>query len=165
MTYLTTVLTDQKTNISFQKTTITSEQNVTTSWTLVEGGQISYTPSSTDANVFLEFTTAFGRKDATNSIVFRVQIGDSVATLGDVVTNNVDYYNGFGTTSTARNSNTSDTMTLKYKLAGWAGEKVIQIQCQTYNSSASLESIVNAGRKTSTGTIFKFNPFFKIYEA
>ena len=164
MTYLTTNLTDQKTNISFQKTTITSQQNVTDSWVLVEGGQMSYTPTSSSAEIFVEFTTAYGRKDPDVSALFRLQIGDTAESLGDVVTNNVDYYNGFGTTSTNQATNVSDIITLKYKLSGWSGQKVIQVQCRTFNATLSYESIVNATRKTSTSTINKFNPFMMVYE-
>ena len=164
MTYLTTTLSDQKTNISFQRTTVTASQDVTTSWTLVEGGQISYTPTSSSAEVILEFTTAYGRKDADNSIMFKVQIGASVETLGDVVTNNVDYQNDFGATSTAYTTNISDLVTLKYKLGGWVGAKVIQIQCKTYNSASNRESIVNATRRTSTSDILLYNPIITMYE-
>ena len=102
MTYLTTTLTDQKTNLSFQKTTVTASQNVTTTYTLVEGGQMTYTPTSASAEIMIEFSTAFGRRDPDNSILFRVQIGDTVGTLGDVVTNNTDYFNAFAGTTTAR---------------------------------------------------------------
>lgn len=164
MTYLTTSLTDQKTNLSFQKTTVTASQDVTTSWVLVEGGQMSYTPTSATAEVMVEFTTAFARKDADNSVMFRLQIGDTVATLGDVVTNNVDYHNDFGTTSTTNNTAASDLITLKYKLSGWSGEKVLQVQCKTYNSLATLESRVNANRKVETDPDLLFNPFMLIYE-
>lgn len=164
MTYLTTTLTDQKTNISFQKTTVTASQDVTTSWVLVEGGDVTYTPSSSSAEVVLEFTTAYGRKDPDNSIMFRVQIGDTVPTLGDVVTGNVDYNNDFGTTTTANTTGLSDLITLRYKLSGWTGAKILQIQCKTYNSSASLESIVNGTRKTTSDPILLFNPFLMIYE-
>tara|TARA_Y100000592_G_C5476407_1_gene322500 strand:+ start:359 stop:856 length:498 start_codon:yes stop_codon:yes gene_type:complete len=164
MTYLTTTLTDQKTNLSFQKTTVTASQDVTTSFTLVEGGQISYTPSSSDAEVMVEFTTAYGRKDPDNSLMLRLQIGDTVGTLGDVVVNNIDYHNDFGTTTTTNNTNFSDIITLKYKLSGWTGSKVLQVQCKTYNSSASLESIVNATRRISTSDILLFNPIMVVYE-
>lgn len=164
MTYLTTTLTDQKTNLSFQKTTVTASQDVTTSWVLVEGGQMSYTPTSASAEIMVEFTTAFARKDSDNSVMFRLQIGDTVGTLGDVVTNNVDYHNDFGTTTTSNNTNASDVITLKYKLSGWSGEKVLQIQCKTYNSSATLESRVNANRVVETDPDLLFNPFMLIYE-
>lgn len=164
MTYLTTELTDQKTNVSFQKTTVTSSQDVTTSWVLVEGGQISYTPSSSSAEVMVEFTTAYGRKDPDVSIIFRLQIGDSTETLGDIVTNNVDYYSGFGTTTTSSTTNVSDLITLKYKLSGWTGEKVLQVQCRTYNASTVYSSIVNGTRAKTTTNILLFNPFMTIYE-
>ena len=164
MTYLTTVLSDQKTNISFLKTTVTAHQNVTTSWVLVEGGQITYTPSSASADIIFEFTTAFGRKDPDNSIMFQLQIGSDASSLGDIVTNNVDYINEFGTTTTAHNTSASDLITLRYKLSGWSGAKVLQVQCKTYDSSSNLESIVNANRKTSTSDINLFNPFIIIYE-
>lgn len=164
MTYLTTSLTDQKTNISSQKTTVTASQDVTTSWVLVEGGQMSYTPTSGSAEVMVEFTTAFARKDADNSVMFQLQIGDTVGTLGDVVTNNVDYHNDFGTTTTANSTNNSDVITLKYKLSGWSGEKVLQIQCKTYNSNAALESRVNCNRLTESDADLLFNPFMIIYE-
>jgi len=162
MTYLTTVLTDQKTNLSFQKTTVTSSQNVTTSWVLVEGGQMSYTPTSATAEVMVEFTTAFGKKDADNSIMLRLQIGETVATLGDVVTDNIDYHNDFGAGSNSNSTNTSDNITVKYKLSGWSGEKIIQIQCKTYASLASTESVVNATRPASTDLLY--NPFMMMYE-
>ena len=42
MTYLLDQA-DTRSNISFQKTTVTSSQDVTTSWVLVEGGQMHYT--------------------------------------------------------------------------------------------------------------------------
>lgn len=164
MTYLTTVLTDQKTNVSFQKTIVTSSQNVTNSFALVEGGQMSYTPSSSSAEVMVEFTTTYGRKDPDVSIIFRLQIGDAVESLGDVVSNNIDYYNGFGTTTTSSTTNISDLITLKYKLAGWSGEKVLQVQCRTYNSSLAYESIVNGTRAKTTTNILLFNPFMTIYE-
>ena len=162
MTYLTSTTT--KTNMSFQKTTVTASQDVTTSWAAVNGGQISYTPSSASAKVILEFTTAYGRLDPDNSVIFRLQIGNDVSSLGDVVTGNVDYHNGFGATSTTNNMNHSDIITLKYHLDGWAGSKVLQIQCQTYNSNSSLEGIVNGMRPTSTDPILPFNPFIMVYE-
>jgi hypothetical protein len=164
MTYLTTTLTDQKTNLSFQKTTVTASQDVTTSWVLVEGGQISYTPTSASAEVMVEFSTAYARKDADNSVMFRLQIGDSIATLGDIVTNNVDYHNDFGATTTLNNTSVSDVITLKYKLSGWSGEKILQVQCKTYLSHASFESRVNANRKSATDSDLLFNPIFIIYE-
>jgi len=162
MTYLTTALTDQKTNLSFQKTTVTALQNVTTTYTLVEGGQMTYTPSSSSAEVMIEFSTAFCRKDADNSTLFRVQIGDTVATLGDVVTDNTDYFNGFGGTTASFIVNTSDLITLKYKLAGWSGAKIIQIQCKCI--AGNLESAVNATRDRSTSTAKLYNPFMIMYE-
>ncbi len=165
MTYLAINQPDQKTNISFQRTTVTSSQNVTTSWTLVEGGQITYTPTSSSAEIMFEFTTSYGRKDNDNSVLFRLQIGDDASSLGDIVTNNVDYCNGFGTTTTSGSTNVSDTITLKYNLAGWAGAKVLQIQCRTYSSNANFESIVNATKSTTSGSdILLFNPFLIMYE-
>ena len=164
MSYLTTNLADQKTNITFLKTTVTASQDVTTSYTLVEGGQVTYTPTDASANIVLEFTTAYGRKDPDNSIMFRVQIGDTVGTLADVVTDNIDYNNDFGTTTTQNTTGLSDLITLKYKLSGWTGAKVLQIQCKTYNSSASFESIVNGTRRTTSDSILLFNPFLMIYE-
>ena len=164
MSYLTTNLADQKTNITFLKTTVTASQDVTTSYALVEGGQVTYTPTSSGADIVLEFTTAYGRKDPDNSIMFRVQIGDTVGTLADVVTSNIDYNNDFGTTTTSNTTGLSDLITLKYRLDGWTGAKVLQIQCKTYNSSASLESIVNGTRKTTSDSILLFNPFLMIYE-
>lgn len=163
MTYLTQ--TNTKTNISFQKTTVTTHQDVTTSWAAVNGGQITYTPSSSTAKVILEFTTAYGRLDPDNSVIFRLQIGNDVSSLGDVVTNNVDYHNGFGATTTTNNMNHSDIITLKYHLDGWTGSKVLQIQCQAYDSNGSLEGIVNGNRPTSTTPILPFNPFIMVYEA
>jgi len=162
MTYLTTTLTDQKTNISFQKTTVTASQNVTTTYTLVEGGQMTYTPTSSSAEVVIEFSTAFARKDGDNSALFRVQIGDTVATLGDVVTDNTDYFNGFAGTVTSGVVNTSDIITLKYKLAGWTGAKILQIQVKSIGGS--LESIVNGNRLTSTSTVLLYNPTMIMYE-
>lgn len=163
MTYLTTTLTDQKTNVSFQKTTVTASQLVSTTWTLVEGGQMTYTPSSASAEIVIEFSTAFARHtNADNSILFRVQIGDTVATLGDVVTDNDDYYNGFGGTTAAALVNTSDMITLKYKLSGWTGAKILQIQCKAFASN--LLSRVNATRLTSSSTILLYNPSMIMYE-
>jgi hypothetical protein len=162
MTYLTTTLTDQKTNLSFQKTTVTASQNVTTTYTLVEGGQMTYTPTSSSAEVMIEFSTAFARKDPDNSTLFRVQIGDTVGTLGDVVTNNTDYFNGFAGTVTSGLVNTSDVITLKYKLSGWSGAKIIQIQCKAIGGS--LESIVNANKVRSTEADLLYNPTMIMYE-
>lgn len=162
MTYLTTTLTDQKTNLSFQKTTVTAAQDVTSTYTLVEGGQMTYTPSSASAEVMIEFSTAFARKDPDNSILFRVQIGDTVGTLGDVVTDNTDYFNGFGGTITTSLVNTADLITLKYKLSGWTGAKIIQIQCKSISST--LESIVNATRDRSSSPVKLYNPFMIMYE-
>lgn len=162
MTYLTTTLTDQKTNLSFQKTTVTASQNVTTTYTLVEGGQMTYTPTSSSAEVMIEFSTAFARKDPDNSTLFRVQIGDTVGTLGDVVTDNIDYFSAFGGTITSELVNTADLITLKYKLSGWTGAKIIQIQCKSI--SATMESIVNATRDRLGSTIRLYNPFMIIYE-
>ena len=164
MTYLTTVLTDQKSNLSFQKTTVTTSQDVTTSWVLVEGGQISYTPSSTTAEIMFEFSTAYARKDPDNGVMFRLQIGDTAETLGDVITGNTDYHNDFGATTTLNATTASDLVTLKYKLSGWSGEKILQIQCKTYNSSASFEARVNTNRKTESDADLLFNPFIFIYE-
>ena len=162
MTYLTTTLTDQKTNISFQKTTVTAHQNVTTSYVLVEGGQMTYTPSSSSAEVMIEFSTAFARKDADNSTLFRVQIGDTVGALGDVVTDNTDYFNGFAGTITSELVNTSDVITRPSTLAGWSGAKVIQIQCKCISNN--MESIVNATRDRSTSAVRLYNPFMIVYE-
>ena len=170
MTYLLDQ-TDTKTNVSFQKTTVTSSQDVTTSWVLVEGGQMDYTPSSNSAKVMLEFTTAYSRKDPDNSTIFRLQIADSngdgsinTSTLGDIVTDNIDYHNSFGTTSTAQSTNQSDILTLKYRLDGWSGKKYFQVQCKTYDSSSSFESRVNANRITESSAELCFNPFIIIYE-
>tara|TARA_B100001059_G_scaffold23883_1_gene19196 strand:+ start:3220 stop:3741 length:522 start_codon:yes stop_codon:yes gene_type:complete len=171
MTYLTTNLTDQKTNIAFQKTTVTSSQNVSSSWALVEGGQMSYTPSSSSAKVMVEFTTAYSRKDPDNSVIFKLQIADSngdgsinTGTLGDIVTGNIDYHNSFGTTSTNNVTNQSNNITLKYILDGWSGKKYLQVQCSTYNNSSSLESRVNGTRDREASTEFVYNPFMFIYE-
>ena len=163
MTYLTP--TNTKTNISFQRTTVTAHQTVPTTWEAVEGGQITYTPSSSSAKVIFEFTTAYGRKDADNSVIFRLQIGNDASSLGDVVTGNVDYHNGFGATSSTNTMNHSDIITLKYHLDGWSGAKVLQVQCQTYDSDATLESIVNATRPSTTNAVRLFNPFIMVYEA
>jgi len=162
MTYLTTTLTDQKTNLSFQKTTVTASQNVTTTYTLVEGGQMTYTPTSASAEVMIEFSTAFARKDPDNSTLFRVQIGDTVGTLGDVVTDNIDYFSAFGGTTASFLVNTSDVITLKYKLAGWSGAKIIQIQCKCI--AGNLESIVNANKVRSTEADLLYNPSMIMYE-
>ena len=170
MTYLLDQ-TNTKSNILFQKTTVTSSQNVTTSWVLVEGGQIHYTPSASSAKIMVEFTTAYSRKDPDNSVIFRLQIADSngdgsinTSTIGDIVTNNIDYYNGFGTTSTTNVTNHSDLITLKYKLDGWSGKKYLQVQCKTYNSQSNLESRVNGTRDREASSEFVYNPFIIIYE-
>ena len=162
MTYLTTTLTDQKTNLSFQKTTVTASQDVTTTYTLVEGGQITYTPTSASAEIILEFSTAFARKDPDNSTLFRLQIGDTVETLGDVVTDNTDYFNGFGGTTASFIVNTSDVITLKYKLAGWSGAKVLQVQCKSI--SGTLESRVNTNRVIGSSADLLYNPTLIMYE-
>ena len=170
MTYLLDQA-DTRSNISFQKTTVTSSQDVTTSWVLVEGGQMHYTPSSSSAKIMFEFTTAYSRKDPDNSVIFKLQIADSngdgsinTGTLGDIVTSNIDYHNSFGTTATSNVTNQSDNITLKYRLDGWSGKKYLQVQCKTYNSSSSLESRVNATRDREASSEFPYNPFMLVYE-
>ena len=170
MTYLLDQA-DTRSNISFQKTTVTSSQNVTTSWVLVEGGQMHYTPSSSSAKIMVEFTVVYTRKDADNSVLFRLQIADSngdgsinTETLGDVVTNNIDYHNSFGTTSTSNVTNHSDLITLKYRLDGWSGKKYLQVQCRTYQALSLYESRVNGTRRIESESDLHHNPFMLIYE-
>ena len=125
MTYLTTTLADQKTNISFQMTTVTSHQDVNNTWTLVEGGQMNYTPTSSSAEVMVEFTTAYGRKDPDVSAHFKLQIGDDTSSMADITTENEEYTTTFGTVTVNNTTNISDIITLKYKLTGWSGQKVL----------------------------------------
>ena len=95
MTYLLDYENSEK-NFKLVKTTVTAYDTVGTSWANISGSQIAYTPASGASKVIYEFSSAYGYLDADNSLEIKLQIGNDISSIGDVVTNNVNYYSSFG---------------------------------------------------------------------
>lgn len=151
MTYLLDYDNVEK-NYKIVKTTVSSYDTAGTSWSNVNGSQIAYTPASGASKVVYEFNSAYGYLDTTNGVEFKLQIGSDISSIGDVVTNNVNYYNSFGGTSSTSTSG-SDIFTLRYILdvssLSWSGEKTLVVQCRSYNGNSAKESLVNCTTPTS----------------
>jgi len=171
MSYIVNTLANQKTNIAYLKTNVSSFHYAGPNWSNIPGGQISYTPTSSSAEIILEFTTGVGsyNGDAWSAWLFRLQIGNTSETLGDVVTNNIDYYSSFGCFYTgsgalgqAKNSSFSNVITIKFKLPGWTGQKVLQVQCKKNSNTQDYygRAVVNATNSQS----WPYNPFIIVYE-
>ena len=90
MTYLLDYENAEK-NFKLVKTTVTAYDTVGTSWANVSGSQIAYTPNSGASKVIYEFSSAYGYLDDDNSLEIKLQIGNDLSSVGDVITNNVNY--------------------------------------------------------------------------
>ena len=162
MTYLLDYENAEK-NFKLVKTTITAYDTVGTSWANVSGSQIAYTPASGASKVIYEFSSAYGYLDEDNSLEIKLQIGNDLSSVGDVVTNNVNYYSSFGGTSST-NTQGSDMIALRYILdvssLSWTGEKTLVLQCKTYNNSDTKQSLVNCTTPTNdeVNDSLLFNP-------
>ena len=162
MTYLLDYENAEK-NFKLIKTTVTAYDTVGTSWANISGSQIAYTPASGASKVIYEFNSAYGYLDADNSLEVKLQIGNDLSSVGDVVTNNVNYYSSFGGTSTV-DVKGSDILALRYILdvssLSWSGEKTLVLQCKTYNDSSYKQSLVNCTTPTDdeTNDSLLFNP-------
>ena len=162
MTYLLDYENSEK-NFKLVKTTVTAYDTVGTSWANISGSQIAYTPASGASKVIYEFSSAYGYLDADNSLEIKLQIGNDISSIGDVVTNNVNYYSSFGGTSST-NTEGSDMIGLRYILdissLSWSGEKTLVLQCKAYNNSNTKRSLVNCTTPTSdeVNDSLLFNP-------
>ena len=162
MTYLLDYENSEK-NFKLVKTTVTAYDTVGTSWANISGSQIAYTPASGASKVIYEFNSAYGYLDADNSLEIKLQIGNDLSSVGDVVTNNVNYYSSFGGTNTV-DVKGSDILALRYVLdvssLSWSGEKTLVLQCKTYNDSSDKQSLVNCTTPTDdeVNDSFLFNP-------
>ena len=162
MTYLLDYENAEK-NFKLIKTTVSAYDTVGTSWANVSGSQIAYTPASGASKVIYEFSSAYGYLDDDNSLEVKLQIGNDLSSVGDVVTNNVNYYSSFGGTSSI-NTQGSDMIALRYildvSLLSWTGEKTLVLQCKTYNNSSAKQSLVNCTTPTDdeVNDSLLFNP-------
>ena len=133
-------------NYKIIKTTVSSYDTAGASWANVSGSQILYTPASGSSKVIYEFNSAYGYLDIYNGVEFKLQIGNDISSVGDVITNNVNYYNSLGGTSTG-STRGSDIFMLRYLLdvsaLSWSGEKTLVVQCRAYNGNNTRESLVN----------------------
>ena len=162
MTYLLDYENVEK-NYKLVKTTVTAYDTVGTSWANISGSQIAYTPASGASKVIYEFSSAYGFLDEDNSLEVKLQIGNDLSSVGDVVTNNVNYYSSFGGTGT-NNLQGSDMLALRYILdissLSWSGEKTLVLQCKVYNNDTTKQSLVNCTTPTSdeVNDALLFNP-------
>tara|TARA_B100000927_G_C16466948_1_gene470088 strand:- start:576 stop:1082 length:507 start_codon:yes stop_codon:yes gene_type:complete len=161
MTYLLDYENAEK-NFKLVKTTVTAYDTVGTSWANVSGSQIAYTPANGASKVIYEFNSAYGYLDNDNSLEIKLQIGNDLNSIGDVVTNNVNYYSSFGGTNST-NVRSSDIIAIRYILdissLSWTGEKTLILQCKTYNSSSTKQSLVNCTTSSDNeSNAFLFNP-------
>ena len=145
MTYLLDYENAEK-NFKLIKTTVSAYDTVGTSWANVSGSQIAYTPANGASKVIYEFNSTYGYLDTDNSVEFKLQIGNDISSVGDVVTNNVNYYISLGGTSSLSTLG-SDIFMLRFYLdvsaLSWSSEKTLVVQCKTYNSSSSKQSLIN----------------------
>ena len=150
MTYLLDYENAEK-NFKLIKTTVTAYDTVGTSWANVSGSQIAYTPASGSSKVVYEFNSTYGHLDADNSVEFKLQIGNDISSVGDIVTNNVNYYVSFGGTNSV-SAKSSDIFMLRFYLdvsaLSWSSEKTLVVQCKAYNNSSSKQSLINCTTPT-----------------
>ena len=162
MTYLLDYENAEK-NFKLIKTTVTAYDTVGTSWANISGSQITYTPASGASKVIYEFNSAYGFLDDDNSLEIKLQIGNDLSSVGDVVTNNVNYYSSIGGTTTT-NAQGSDMLALRYILdissLSWTGEKTLVLQCKAYNNDNTKQSLVNCTTPTvdEENDALLFNP-------
>ena len=155
-------------NIKVVKTTASSaiEQNLTSAYQYVNGSRISYTPLSAESKVIYEFYCAYSYFDTDNHVRFRLQIGDTLTTLGDVdSTNNNNYINAIGSNYSSGTARMNGLVTLRYVLNSWQNEKMWQIEAESRSTAyqAGLHRTNRHGGSGDFGTKY-FNPFVICYE-
>jgi|13_taG_2_1085334.scaffolds.fasta_scaffold17890_2 hypothetical protein len=167
MTFLFKNYSNRK-NIKVVKTTASSSTNIylNSSYQYATGSRISYTPlhNSEGSKVIYEFYCAYSYLDNDNNARFKLQIGDTVATLGDVVTNSDNYINSVGSNYSSGTLRVNDLITLRYLLDSWENEKVLQVDAKS--TSTSYQGALNLTTRfgaTGFGDLY-FNPFVICYE-
>ena len=132
-------------NIKVSKTSISSLQSTTASWTNITGSNISYTPASGASYVVYEFTTQLSYKDNYPQASFQLQYGSDINNLGDITTDNAGYINSWGRDGWSGNPRLSEQITLSYTIPVWSGEKVLVTQTKSI-SGTNHETWINGIR-------------------
>ena len=129
----------------FTITTTTTKQDLTTSFDVVDGSTITYTPDEKHGSeVMYEYNTVWSYKDTSSKIMFRL-VEYNTNTLG------WDEISGSYVTIKSTKSGTSQ-INYKYILQKWTGSKQLRLECK--DSTTSLEGYLH----TDHTQTFLFDP-------
>jgi len=138
-------------------------QETTTSWEVVSGSVINYTPPSGVNNVVYEFNTVYGYKGIKNGFEIKLQYGSDINNLVDISSTN--YKNGEGQTNTANGHQGSEALQLRYNIPAWSGSKTLALLCKSEDEDTNRSALINTTTPTNnelTEALY-YNPFIIIY--
>ena len=118
----------------FTITTTTVKQDLTTSFAVVDGSAITYTPDSKyGTEVMYEYNTTWAYKDTSSKIIFRLVEYNTGTSAWDEIS-------GSYVTIKSTKSGTSQ-INYKYVLQKWTGSKQLRLECK--DSTTSLEGYLH----------------------
>lgn len=118
----------------FTITTTTAKQDLTTSFAVVDGSTITYTPDAKHGTkVMYEYNTSWAYKDTSSKIIFRLVEYNSGTSAWDEIS-------GSYVTIKSLKSGTAQ-INYKYILQKWTGSKQLRLECK--DSTASLEGYLH----------------------
>ena len=126
-------------------TTSTVKQDLTTSFDVVDGSTIAYTPDEKHGTeVMYEYNTIWSYKDTSSKIIFRLVEYNTGTSAWDEIS-------GSYVTIKSTKSGTSQ-INYKYILQKWTGSKQLRLECK--DSTTSLEGYLH----TDYTQTFLFDP-------
>ncbi len=118
----------------FTTTTTTVKQDLTTSFDVVDGSAITYTPDAKHGTeVMYEYNTVWAYKDTSSKIIFRLVEYNTGTSAWDVIS-------GSYVTIKSTKSGTAQ-INYKYILQKWTGSKQLRLECK--DSTSSLEGYLH----------------------
>jgi len=119
----------------FTTTTTTVKQDLTTSFDIVDGSAITYTPyDNAGTQVLYEYTTTWSYKDNQSKIIFRLVEYNSGTSSWDEIA---------GSYTTIKNKmKGTGLLNYKYVLQKWSGSKQLRLECK--DSTSSLEGYLHS---------------------
>jgi len=115
-------------------TTTTASQDLTTTFDVVDGSAITYTPHENHGTeVMYEYNTTWAYKDTSSKIIFRLVEYNSGTSTWDEIS-------GSYVTIKSTKSGTAQ-INYKYILQKWTGSKQLRLECK--DSTTSLEGYLH----------------------
>ena len=138
-------------------------QQTTTSWEVVSGSVVDYTPPSGSTSVVYEFNSVYGYRTYRNGFEIKLQYGADIDNLADIASGN--YKNGEGQTNSTNSNQGSEAIQLRYIVPAWSGSKTLALLCKSEDTDSSRSCLINTTTPNNAELTdaLHYNPFIIIY--